>query len=133
MNDGPSLPSCPIPAGHTDRPQRPPALRQRRSAAPALPPARHTDCLYVRLPACHTALFRFLLEARENLAYFTVLDRREALLKVVFSPHMRPMVLLALEDMQRSLPLEILHLPAAAGKDTVEKDAAGKDAPGMPR
>lgn len=110
--------ACPIHAGQTDRPQRPPALRQRHTAAPALPPARHTDCLYVRLPARHTALFRFLLEARENLAYFTVLDRREALLKVVFSPHMRPMVLLALEDMQRSMPLEILHLPAAAGKDT---------------
>lgn len=105
--------STPKPPRATTAPQTatPASLRHRRSQAPALPPAEHTDCLYLRLPAASTALFRFLLEARENVAYFTVLDRREALIKVIFSPHMREIVLETLQDMQRSLPLEMVSLP----------------------
>lgn len=86
----------------------PPSLRRRRNRAVALPPARESAALYLRLPAEKTALFRFLLEARENVAYFTVLDRREALIKVVFSPHMREQTEAALADIARSLPLERL-------------------------
>lgn len=103
----------PKPPRATAAPQAatPASLRHRRSQAPALPPAQHADCLYLRLPAAGTALFRFLLEARENVAYFTVIDRREALIKVIFSPHMREVVLETLQDMQRSLTLEMVPLP----------------------
>lgn len=66
-----------------------PSLRRRRDRSVPLPSARESDALYLRLPAERTALFRFLLEAYENVAYFTVLDRKEALIKYIFSPHMR--------------------------------------------
>ena len=85
-----------------------PALRRRCNRSAPLPPARESAALYLRLPAEQTALFRFLLEARENVAYFTVLDRREALIKVVFSPHMREQAEAALADIARSVSLERL-------------------------
>lgn len=86
----------------------PPSLRRRRDRSAVLPPARESAARYLRLPAEQTALFRFLLEAYENVAYFTVLDRREALIKVVFSPHMRAQADAALADIARSVPLERL-------------------------
>lgn len=85
-----------------------PSLRRRRDRSAVLPPARESPALYLRLPAERTALFRFLLEAYENVAYFTVLDRREALIKVIFSPHMRAQAEAALADIARSVPLERL-------------------------
>lgn len=86
----------------------PPCLRRRRARSHPLPPATRSAALYLRLPARHIALFRFLLEAWENVAYFTVLDRREALIKVVFSPHMREEVERALAHIARAVPCERL-------------------------
>ena len=60
--------------------------------------------LLLRLTPEHIALFRFLLEAYDNLAYFTVLERRTALLKLVFSPQRERAVRRALAEMARSLP-----------------------------
>ena len=84
----------------------PPSLRRRRDRSAVHPPARENAALYLRLPAEQTALFRFLLEAYENVAYFTVLDRREALIKVVFPPHMREQAEAALADIARSVQFE---------------------------
>lgn len=88
-----------------------PCLRHRRNRSCARPPAAHSAALYLRLPAPQTALFRFLLEAWENVAYFTVLDRREALIKVIFSPHMREETECALERIARDIALERLPDP----------------------
>lgn len=85
-----------------------PSLRRRRDRSVPLPSARESDALYLRLPAERTALFRFLLEAYENVAYFTVLDRKEALIKYIFSPHMRVQAEAALADIARSVPMERL-------------------------
>lgn len=93
----------------------PPSLRRRRDRSAVHPPARENAALYLRLPAEQTALFRFLLEAYENVAYFTVLDRREALIKVVFSPHMREQAEAALADIARSVQLE--HPPFQPGEN----------------
>ena len=92
-----------------------PSLRRRRDRSAVHPPARENAALYLRLPAEQTALFRFLLEAYENVAYFTVLDRREALIKVVFSPHMREQAEAALADIARSVQLE--HPPFQPGEN----------------
>ena len=71
-----------------------------RDGAPGLPSGR----LLLRLTPEHIALFRFLLEAYDTLAYFTVLERRTALLKLVFSPQRERAVRRALAEMARSLP-----------------------------
>ncbi|MDR2573452.1 MAG: DUF4911 domain-containing protein [Desulfovibrio sp.] len=80
------------------------------SASP-LPEQEESDFLLIRLAREHTALFRFLLESYENLAYFTVLERKTALLKLVFSPHQRGNVLRALEEIVLSVPLDVQEWP----------------------
>ena len=51
-------------------------------------------------------MFRFLLEAYDNLAYFTVLERRPALLKISFAPESRLEVEATLRKMQASVAFE---------------------------
>lgn len=57
------------------------------------------------------ALFRFILEAHDNLAYFTVLDRRICLLKLVFTPESGPSVLAVIEEMRFSLSISWREWP----------------------
>ncbi len=65
----------------------------------------YSDYLYLRIDPQHVAMFRFLLEAYDNLAYFTVLDRNECLLKVIFSPDARRSAQKALDEIGRSVPI----------------------------
>lgn len=62
-------------------------------------------------------MFRFLLEAYDNLALFTVLDKREALLKVVFSPHQERQARAALAGIGDVLPIEIIEFPNLRGRN----------------
>lgn len=89
------------------------ARQGRRECCHGLPAAKWSDCLLVRMEPSRTCLFRFLLEASENLANFTVLDRRATLLKLVFSPHQRREVMAALREIGTVLPLEILPWPVS--------------------
>lgn len=66
--------------------------------------------IYVRLAPELTGMFRFLLEARDNLALASTLERDTALLKVVYARESREQVLAALRDMSRSLELEYFEL-----------------------
>ena len=75
------------------------------------PGCGESDFLLLSLAREHTAIFRFLLEAYENLAYFTVLDRKTALLKLVFSPNQRAGVLAALDEIALSVPLIVREWP----------------------
>ena len=54
---------------------------------PVLPPPEHSTCLYVQISPKDIAMFKFLLEAEDNLGYMSVVDRWSAALKVVYSPH----------------------------------------------
>lgn len=63
-------------------------------------------------------MFRFLLEARDNLAFFTVLDRRRALVRVVFSPCQQAEVEAALAEMSVDVPFTITRPPLDAPVDT---------------
>jgi len=51
------------------------ARKRPRKPAPPLPPPRASSRLYARIAPRHIAMFRFLLEAQDNLGYMTVLDR----------------------------------------------------------
>lgn len=61
--------------------------------------------MLVRMESCHVAMFRFLLEAHDNLALFTVLERRPALLMLLFAEESRNSVLEVLEEISASLPI----------------------------
>lgn len=67
--------------------------------------------LYVRLEPVHVAMFRFLLEAEDNLAYVSTVDRWACVLKVVFSPHQRGAVLDYLESMRGLVPFTLVREP----------------------
>lgn len=76
-----------------------------------LPPPRRSGRLLVRLEPSRVGMFRFLLEAYDHVAYFTVLNKKSALLKIVFSPHRERAARAALADIAASMPLEISAWP----------------------
>ena len=79
--------------------------KKSRKSGPALPLPRTSLRFLVRLAPQDVAMFRFLLEAYDHLAYFTVLDVRETLLSVVCSPHQEDAVRQTLEDIGACMPL----------------------------
>lgn len=91
-------------------PNHKPGLRRRR-VGPPLPPARESHRLLVRVAPAQVGMFRFLLEAYEHVAYFSVLNRHEALLKIVFSPHREKAARAALAEIGTSMTLEVREWP----------------------
>jgi len=55
------------------------------------------------------AIFRFLLEAYDNAAMFTVLDPKQTLLKLIFSPHDTKYIKEILASMQSKVPFVLLN------------------------
>ena len=89
----------------------PPSLRERRKPAPALPPPTRSASLLVRIAPEQTGMFRFLLEAYDHVAYFTVLENKTALLRVIFSPHRQREAREALQQMAQSLTFSVEEWP----------------------
>ena len=92
-----------------------------------IPGAAHSARLLVRLDGSSFGLFRFLLEAWDNLAGFTVLDRTEALLQVFFSPHQEKLVRLALKSIGTEIPLTVSAWPAGASRRRARRNTPGPD------
>lgn len=67
--------------------------------------------LLLKIPPAQVGMFRFLLEARENLAMFTVLNRDLALLKLMYAPESRSQIIKALEEIKKELPLSYQAWP----------------------
>jgi hypothetical protein len=90
-----------------------PRKKKVRKVGPALLPPRASLRFLVRLAPRDVAMFRFLLEAYDNLAYFTVLDAGATLLSVVCSPHQEDAARQALEGIGGFLPLHCEPWPLA--------------------
>lgn len=73
--------------------------------------ASPVDKMLVRIAPADIAMFRFLLESHENLAQFTVLERKTALLKVFFSPDQESEALRTLAEMAEVVEFELLPWP----------------------
>lgn len=78
-------------------------MKKRR---PSRPYVAATVCarLYVRLEARHVALLTFLLEARDNLALPTVVDRFAAVVRLLFPPEATGQVETFIEDLTAMCP-----------------------------
>ncbi|MBQ7606765.1 MAG: DUF4911 domain-containing protein [Desulfovibrionaceae bacterium] len=63
---------------------------------------------YLRLPPSQVGYFRFLLEAYENVAYFTVVDRHAAWIRLVYTREM--------ESQFRSVLAEIAETIECTGR-----------------
>ncbi len=59
--------------------------RRRPCIPPYIPPA-WSDHLYVEIDRADIAIFKFILESYDNLAYLSVLDKYRALVRLTFSP-----------------------------------------------
>ncbi len=89
-----------------------PPRRRKARPIPCPPPPRWSDRLYLRLEKAHTALFRFLLEAHDNLALFTMADSGAAILQLRFSPHQAGQVLAFLREIEGLVPHELILRPS---------------------
>lgn len=76
--------------------------------------------LVVRVAARDVAMFRFLLEAYENLACFSVLEKRPALLKLIFAAESREEVIATLNEISRTIRLEWSEWPFSV-KQSIER------------
>lgn len=74
-------------------------------------PAQQSDFVLARLAPADVAMFRFLLEAYENLAFFTVLERHPALLKISFSQESRGEVERVLNRIRADINFEWWRCP----------------------
>ena len=87
--------------------------RRARKMRPPLPAPRFSSCLYVRLASADVAMFRFLLEAEDNLAYISTVDRWASVLRVTFSPHQADAVRDCLAAIQTRIPFACVYDPDA--------------------
>ena len=69
--------------------------------------------MFVQMDRVNVAMFRFLLESYENLAIFTVLEKRPALLKIMYSPNSDSEIKSVLAEIALSIPLKIITPPFA--------------------
>ncbi|WBF66705.1 DUF4911 domain-containing protein [Desulfovibrio subterraneus] len=84
-----------------------------RKPRPPLPAPRWSKMLYATLEPRYIGMFRFLLEAEDNLGYATVVDKYAAVLKIIFSPHQEREMRAFLAGMQQTIPFEVMERPAA--------------------
>ena len=73
-------------------------------------PPEYSERFYVKLRPEDTRQFRYLLEAYDNLAYSSVVERKGCILKIVFAPGQRGLVRQALEEIRAGLEFEILDV-----------------------
>lgn len=73
--------------------------------------------LYLALAKKDIAFFRFLLESEDNLAYMSVVDRYESVLKLTFAPGQRQEVLDFIMGLQAEMQLRLMPLPPGLGPE----------------
>lgn len=73
-----------------------------------LPVAEQSSVYYLKLAPRDMAMFRFLLEAFDNAAMFTVLEPKQTLLKLIFSPHQQAWIDEILLSMQKKVAFTLI-------------------------
>ena len=92
-------------------PVSPPGAERRKRRfryPPPLPAPAFSSCLYVRLAPRDVAMFRFLLEAEDNLAYMSTVDRWASVARVTFSPHQENALRACLETLRDRVAFTIV-------------------------
>jgi len=79
-------------------------MRVRRRRQNPYRPVQTSARLYVRLESRHVALLKFLLEAEDNLAVPTVVDRFAAVVRLLYSPEAADRVATFVRDFGTACP-----------------------------
>nr|WP_234702986.1 DUF4911 domain-containing protein [Oleidesulfovibrio alaskensis] len=106
------------------------AKHRRRKPMPPLPPPRFSRRLYVHVAPADVGMFRFLLEAQDNLGYMSVINKFDGVLQVVFSPHQEREMRDFLQGMQQTIAFTISEPPACG---PIAAHPAPQDAQADPR
>lgn len=86
--------------------------------APPSPPPQWSKHLYVRIPRQEIVYFKFLLECEHNLALMTVVDKYQAVLRLIFSPDQAEEVDAFLVRIGEEVPVQRLAVPGAPDRCT---------------
>lgn len=78
---------------------------------PLLPAPRYSQKLFARILPEHVGMFRYLLEAEDNLGYMSVVNKYDAILSISFSPHQEREIRVFLQGMQETIPFTLFELP----------------------
>ena len=95
----------------TQKSMKNPTWRPRRRRTFASP--EWSERVFLAINPHDVHMFRYLLEAYDNLGYMSVVDRWRAILRVSYSPHQRQEVLDVLEDMRETVAFSFLASPEA--------------------
>ena len=88
--------------------------RRRPRKGKVYPAPAYSGRLYVKIDAGQVHMFRYLLEAEDNLGIMTVVDRWGAVLLVRFSPHQERELREWLAGMMEAVPFTILPVATLA-------------------
>lgn len=83
-----------------------PKKKRRGRKARVLPAPLRSARVYLYIDPSKVGLFRYFLEAEDNLGIMTVVDRWRAALMVRCSPHQKEALLRFLEEARQSVPFE---------------------------
>lgn len=70
-----------------------------------------SERLYVQIDPARVHMFRFLLEAEENLGYMSVVDRWRAVLQVTFAPGQERELRACLATIGQTQPFTLIERP----------------------
>ncbi|MGL1861203.1 MAG: DUF4911 domain-containing protein [Pseudodesulfovibrio sp.] len=70
------------------------------------PPPSRSERMYIRIAPSKIGLFRFLLEAHDNLGLFTVTNKFKGILQLRFSPHQRREMMKFLKGVKTEMDVE---------------------------
>ncbi|WP_432734620.1 DUF4911 domain-containing protein [Maridesulfovibrio sp. FT414] len=92
--------------------------RKKRTPRPRpLPPApEQSSRIYIQIAPADIAMFRFLMEAVDNLALFTIADRFKGVLLLRYSPHQKREFFEFMEGLKQEMEIKFLPDPNVPAK-----------------
>ena len=70
---------------------------------------RYSKRLYLQVDRKYIALFKFFLEGYDNLAYLTVVDKKKAVLQLVFSYEFEELVYDFIKNLSQEITVKIVY------------------------
>lgn len=78
---------------------------------PLPPPPEQSKRIYIQIKPSDIAIFRFLMEAADNLALFTIADRFKGILLIRYSPHQEREFFEFIAGMKEEIEITFVHTP----------------------
>ncbi len=82
--------------------------RPRKRICP--PPPTVSERMYIRIEPAKIGVFRFLLEAYDNLGIFTVTNKFKGILQLRYSPHQKRDIKQFLKSVREEVDIEIVKM-----------------------